>query len=1200
MRYFLLLIVLYSASLTLSAQALTPLTLHSQVEMMKLHFTLDDEEWRWVGEKKTLRIATWEPQNPPIDIIHTSNLFEGISADYLKIIGDQLNIKMQLLRYPSRSDALMALEYGAVDMLIDDPGTPERNVGTFSSSLPFIADYPALIAREETEKNATPNEKAFSLAVPENYLTDEQIHSLYPNAVVTRFSSTQSAMAALAYKSLDYALVNLSTATFLIDSNYNNTLRIEAVRSAGSTGGHFVYRRGNERLENIINKIIVSIPQLQHDAIINYWLLGSDFLWLQRPMVLSAQEQRWIKNNPVVKVIVNPVDAPVSFQGVNGTFYGINSDLLQLVSLRTGIKFELTSSSDVKRTRELLEDKQASMLGSIIWSEKRSEDMTYTHPWMSAPFVLVVKNEPDAPRNLMGKLTIVTVSGNGIEGQLAAQYPEIQWKHVPNSAMALRLVNEGKVDGAIHTNVGSGFMIQRYFQGKLKIAFVVGNSNAEYGFALRPDERELESILNKTLDDMPPRVFTKIVNKWQGIPEIPLQTWRIYSTQYLITAALAFALLIGCLLWAFSLRRSMKIRQSAQAALQEELNFRESLLQGAPVPVYVINGEGEIISRNAAWEAFFVHTSQKTLALPLYDTRHPLAPVLPALQTAIASPDDGTHEKYEHKLVIRDGETERLLAHWATRLTGNEVRLICGWQDVTAQENLLTAVSHEKDNANLANKAKSTFLATMSHEIRTPVSAIIGLLEIAEQSRTADTPDGEALRLAYLSAQSLLELIGDVLDMSRIESGKLELAPDWGDIRFLLTEVTSVFEGMAKQKQLYLYWETFVDEEFEVFVDFQRLKQVLFNFVGNAIKFTSSGGVRIELRTRFTTDNECELQILVEDTGVGISEEDQARLFVSYSQLDEGKKHAGSGLGLVISSEIMQHMGGKVRLNSQPGFGTTIVIAFSAPYRLKTDEGERCAENELVAVGASTQDIKVLIVDDHSTNRLLLQRQLELLGHRVTAATNGEEVLALCENDSFDLIITDCQMPVMNGFELTRALRRQGSSVIIWGLTANAQQQERDACLEAGMNECVFKPMNKRKLQDLFQYFYPGSDYPLDELRQMVDWENLRSLVMGRDLLVLEMLKDACLENSRDLASILSGVEKKAWPSVKNDLHRLIGAAELIGAQGIKSLCIEFNACLDRGGEASEVDALVIKLAKKLNKLDTLTWRVLKAEQGES
>ncbi|MDN5681363.1 MAG: response regulator, partial [Ewingella sp.] len=624
-------------------------------------------------------------------------------------------------------------------------------------------------------------------------------------------------------------------------------------------------------------------------------------------------------------------------------------------------------------------------------------------------------------------------------------------------------------------------------------------------------------------------------------------------TEYYLMFGLAGILVISTLLWAFWLRRAMKVKQKAQAALLLQLNFRDTLLNGSPTPIYVVNRHGEVISHNRAYDQFFAQVAPEHMALPLFDQRHPLSPLLPALEPLLSQQEieqDG-HE-YQQRATLFNGEEHRIVAHWTTVLNDHKGAidgLICGWQDITDYENLLVEVSAEKDNAQQANKAKSTFLATMSHEIRTPVSAIIGLLELAENSRNADTPDGEALQLAYTSAQSLIELVGDVLDLAKIESGNLELSPQWVSPVQTCSSVIHIFEGLAQQKGLKLSWDNRLTQDIEVWLDPQRLKQVLYNYLSNALKFTTRGTVGIELSGAQSSEDRLQMQVVVHDTGIGISDEDQKKLFVPFKQLDAGKKQTGTGLGLVISAELIQLMSGTCRFDSKPGQGTRVILTFDLPARAAlhspavTEDGLRITPRSL----------DILIADDHPTNRLLLRRQLTSLGHRVIEAVNGEQALRLWQEHHVDLVITDCHMPVMDGLALTRAIRQNGQPAMIWGLTANAQAAERKASLDVGMNECFFKPLRMKQLNAaLHQLALVISTPP--PLETLLDLPSLRSLAMKDDALLKQMLEQTRDENRRDVAAASAALEKEDWRSFAEALHKISGAAQIVGAEQIEEM----------------------------------------------
>jgi len=1174
LRALFLFLLALTFSVNAAQTAPTSLMIYSRQPQPELKFHLSDADWRWLGIKKELTVATWEPQNQPMDIVLAPATFEGISADYLQIVSRQLGVQPKVLRFNSRAEALMAVSSGQADMMIDDHGSPDIDTERFTATEAYLPNHPALVTKEASGLEKPLPGKPFSLVVAKDYLSDAQIKKLYPDAKITRFPSSQSAISALAYRRYDYLLGNMANVSFFIDRNYSNSLSVVSVSPALDAGARFILRKDNAVLLRAVNSVLAAVTPLQQDGIINSWFLGPDFFFLHQPVKMTDHEQQWIKENPVIKVIANPFYAPITLQNANGSFHGISLDLLHLISLRTGIQFEMVPESNVTNMADALMAHQGDMIAAISYSHLREDKMAFSRPFLFAPFVMVVRNENNAPKELGGKMRVALVQDNQIQQQYASRYPDITWIPVANASLAMKLVEEGRADAAIHIQTGASYMIDRYFPGRLKIAARVGDQTATVSFGLRKDQRELESILNKTLADIPPRAYAKIFNKWQGSPEVPLETWKLYSTQYYVMFGLAGILVLSTLLWAFWLRRAMKVKQKAQAALMLQLNFRDTLLNGSPTPIYVVNRHGEVISQNRAYDHYFAKVPAEYMTLPLFDQRHPLSPLLAALQPLLQQQSDEEGHEYHQRVTLFNGEEERIVAHWATVLNDHKGAidgLICGWQDITERENLLLEVSAEKDNAEQANKAKSTFLATMSHEIRTPVSAIIGLLELAETSRTADTHDGEALQLAYTSAQSLIELVGDVLDLAKIESGNFELSPQWMPPAQTCSSVVHIFEGLARQKGLKLTWQNSLHRDLDVWLDPQRLKQVLYNYLSNALKFTTRGTVGIELSGTLVDAERLHMQVVIHDTGVGVSEEDQQKLFVPFKQLEAGKKQTGTGLGLVISAELVQLMRGTCRFDSQPGRGTRVILTF--------DLLARPASQPTVVTDAenrpASRSLDILIADDHPTNRLLLRRQLSVLGHRVIEAADGEEALRMWQEHHVDLVITDCHMPVMNGVELTHAIRKTGEPTAIWGLTANAQAAERKACLDAGMNECFFKPLRMKQLNAALHQL--ASVLFIPPLEDMVDLAALKSLAMQDDALLQQMLEQTRDENRRDLAKAATALEKQDWQALAEALHKISGAAQIIGAEQIEEMA---GVMEDQALDEPDLEALITDFSK--------------------
>jgi len=377
------------------------------------------------------------------------------------------------------------------------------------------------------------------------------------------------------------------------------------------------------------------------------------------------------------------------------------------------------------------------------------------------------------------------------------------------------------------------------------------------------------------------------------------------------------------------------------------------------------------------------------------------------------------------------------------------------------------------DRADGANRAKSTFLANMSHELRTPLNAIIGMSRLL-----AEAPDAQQHRQLPLTihraGQALLSLISDVLDLSQIEAGEITLHPSRFSPRRMIGDVLDMFDPEASAKSL--SFSAVCDSSLpDRFVgDQARLRQIVINLVGNAIKFTAAGSVRIEAEARTPEQGPRVLRIAVSDTGPGISERDRARIFSAFQQGDDSinRAHAGSGLGLKISSDLIALMGGRIELSSVPGAGSRFVIevpeaAEHPNIRLslgRLDFSEEETDTPMKATAASIAGMRVLVVEDNALNASLVKLMLERDGCQVECADNGASALERMRLQYWDAVLMDCQMPDQDGYTVTRRWRQIEISerrrrLQIIALTAHAMADDRRRCLEAGMDDYLSKPL---------------------------------------------------------------------------------------------------------------------------------------------
>ncbi|MBY8069945.1 response regulator [Vibrio fluvialis] len=367
-----------------------------------------------------------------------------------------------------------------------------------------------------------------------------------------------------------------------------------------------------------------------------------------------------------------------------------------------------------------------------------------------------------------------------------------------------------------------------------------------------------------------------------------------------------------------------------------------------------------------------------------------------------------------------------------------------------------------QQQAEQANQSKSQFLAMMSHELRTPLNAVLGLIDLLRDD--SDAYQQEMLEQMENSAELLLVIINDILDLSRIESGHFELQRHWISLSKKLQHALEYHSQVAQAKDIEFNVKASICEQFEYWVDSVRLTQILFNIIGNAIKFTHQGFVDVSLVT--ARDR---LEIEVRDSGIGIDNERIEHLFSPFIQADTSitRNYGGTGLGLAITKHLVELMGGTIKVNSKLGEGSLFTISIPLESRSTEATNENTGQlSDTKAYDALDNSKHILVVEDTKTNQMVIQLLLNRMGYNVTIANNGQHAIELIEkNKSFDLIFMDISMPIMDGIEATRILRSQRLTTPIIALTAHSMNSDHQNCLAAGMNDIVLKPIRSKELQ---------------------------------------------------------------------------------------------------------------------------------------
>lgn len=380
-----------------------------------------------------------------------------------------------------------------------------------------------------------------------------------------------------------------------------------------------------------------------------------------------------------------------------------------------------------------------------------------------------------------------------------------------------------------------------------------------------------------------------------------------------------------------------------------------------------------------------------------------------------------------------------------------------------------------KESADAANRAKSEFLANMSHELRTPLNAILGFTQLLHRDNSLLNKHRQYINIISQSGEHLLTLINDILEMSKIEAGQTTLYQETFDMHHLLASLEDMMRLKAHSKGLQLIFDRAPEVPKWVETDEGKLRQVLLNLLGNAIKFTQEGGVTLRVQTRkmerareIVSSTSVPLHFEIEDTGPGIALNEIDRLFKPFTQTAAGLNSGeGTGLGLPISQKFVQLMGGELHVKSQPGYGSTFSFEVLVNRAEKSsDENSQSAYQTVIGLAPGQPQYRVLIADDAPTNRLILVKLLSSLGFSVRQAKNGQEAIDLWQDWQPHLIWMDMQMPVVNGYEATQQIKAslQGQATVVIALTASAFEEQRQQILLAGCDDFVRKPFRQAEI----------------------------------------------------------------------------------------------------------------------------------------
>ncbi|WP_293764634.1 transporter substrate-binding domain-containing protein [uncultured Aquitalea sp.] len=1122
---------------------------------------LSADERAWLGAHPVVTVGVVADDTPPYVIADRGGDLSGITIDYLQEMGRLLGVRLPPRVYPDRASLRAALAQGEVQAADLPPDT-----GDFRFTQSFDDSRYVQLGRMK-DRGAFSLRK--TLAFSTGSLDPGQAAKLYPDWVLKPYATPLQALQAVSFGDADAAVELLVTANYLISHFQLRNLEVTRFAEPGAAARKLAVLPANGILLGVLNKAILSARDDGFGEVAYSWkaIIGPPFNFPAK-LDLTEEEENWIRQHPVVRYSELYDLTPFIFKSPEGGPAGILPDLLEELSEKTGLRFEGVLRHSRQEVIDDLKKRSAVLIPYIYNVPGEADRLMLTTPFANTLWV-IVSDKRIPYRNvesLRGRRIAMTAAPlrmcQTLRGKDFATLVEVS-----SVSKAFELLAAGKVDAAVADNTIANYEIGQNYPDQLTITGAALSRPIQLVMGVSKNELVLAGIMDKAIGSIRADHYDLVQQKWLMRSHPEYRFFR-YQTEIIVSLTVLGLLIMVSFGWSVLLKRQVRLREASEARLRDELAFQSAFLNSSPTPSFVSDAVGSLISYNPAFRAFFqLRDEASSVSMAGIDAR--FAPFFREITETVRTVASSRQLSFSEVAVplAEGGEVSVYLwvgPFYSAR--GELAGVLGGWVDISYKTLLEKELREARDVAEQANRAKSFFVSTISHEIRTPINVIIGMLELQRLNRQLPVSTVEELGVANDSAQHLLVLIDDILDLSKIEAEKMELHPEPVRLADKLGKLDRMFRAMAKQQGI--AFEVTLDgvlPDVWVSVDPVRLLQVLSNLLSNAIKFTRQGRVELLCRLENSDSGGCHLRMAVADTGIGMSAEDVGRLFTPFVQVGGGgHRPKGTGLGLVICKRLVELMGGDIRVRSRLGVGTTVEVALTLPRAPAVDQ-----PRDFCVPADAVFDLDILIVDDHPANLILLESQLERLGCRVAKAGSASEAMLLYERGVFAVVITDYSMPEISGPELARMIRQHEGdagkpAAFIVGFTAFKHGEVEAACREAGMDACLSKPVGIHDWAALLGRSFPaGRQQGLPKVASPVD--------LARNPAFIASLKE---EDAKDWQTVTQAMASRDWPALKAALHKMKGPFRLLDASEVDDLFLEAEDLCEESEEEFLREAL--------------------------
>jgi len=1113
---------------------------------------LSKSEEAYLREHPVLRVSN-EMGFAPFDFVQKGKP-TGYSIDLLNLLAQKIGVKIEYVNGYTWAELLELLPEEKIDLIHTLNITPKREkYGVYSD--PYIHYITRFISKDKTIASMEDIQNR-KLGIVKGYSTNEYLKVHYPHLTFKEFNTLQALLEAMEKDEIDVTCLNDIVAEYMLKKFGYKDLFISGwfkeFDNDKSQEYHFMALKKNTSLIHIINKALQLLTDDEMNFLHNKWLQHKSI-----GNLLNSTEKKYLNAKKIITMCIDPDWLPYEEFDVYGKHIGITADIFKIVSKNIGVPIEAIKTKSWDESINAAKERQCDIFSLAMETKERKKYMNFTTPYFSIPLVLVTRPDVTFVDNLglLKNKKIGIVKGYAFNEIYRKKYPNLNIVDVKNIDDGLTRVSKGELFGFVGTIASVGYRFQTEYIGELKISGKF-DEKWELGVGVRNDDPLLYKIMQKAIESITIKEKQKILNDWISIKVENHQDYRLI---FFIGFALLSIILI-VVLWN---RKLSKINRESQR-LQDELNhqkeFLEYILDNALETIVIFENHSCVHINQSGVETYGFKDKNEAVGMSAFDFVAPES--LELVKRKIMS----DYEKpYEMMAVKKDGSTIPIIIRGQNIIRNNKTLRIVSVIDLTEVKQKEQQLLDAKERAEEATKLKSEFLANMSHEIRTPMNGILGMVHLTLQTEL-DTKQKHYLQKIDTSAKNLLGIINDILDFSKVEVGKVSIENVDFDLQTMIEEVMSLISMTTLEKGIRLSLEYDVDVEFSLRGDKLRISQILTNILSNAVKFTQNGSIEIHV-----SKNESN-QYLFEvcDTGIGLTKEEIAKLFVSFSQADGSttRKYGGTGLGLSISKQLVELMGGSIWVESKEGIGSCFSFEIpleSASQTLRQEKREYTLADIQTLYGSN-----ILLTEDNEINQEIILGLLENSGINIDIANNGQEALLLLKEKKYELILMDIQMPIMDGYETTKRIRKEEIEIPIIALTANAMREDIEKTHRAGMNEHLNKPIDVNRLYATLIHYISkkvdGEVFEQEELFEDVEIPEFKSIDVVKGLRHMGGNKNLYIKILHDFKKSYSRYSLDSFNEIEFNLriHTLKGLSANIGAVELYEIAEEIHRTKER------------------------------------